>query len=212
MASDLNSHMKIVEYNVIGSSVRLDEIPPHLRKMKFLGRGATTLAFEKDAATVMIFTRDPIKLDWLRDGLRMVHDYQIINPIRSHHIRGMQELPLFQITMPKLYPLSAANRKLVTDEMRNFTKITQKVGLSTGAKRTWPQKLNQVIEDYEAQHPHSVVLPLLEWLSNYDPDQFYMDMGARQFKQTLSGDLVLLDPVVSKELLDLLRTKFTGYK
>jgi hypothetical protein len=42
---------------------------------------------------------------------------------------------------------------------------------------------------------------------NYDPDQFYMDMGARQFKQTANGDLVLLDPIVSKELLDLLRKK-----
>jgi hypothetical protein len=47
---------------------------------------------------------------------------------------------------------------------------------------------------------------------NYDPDQFYMDMGARQFKQSLNGDLVLLDPVVSKELLDLLRSKFAAYK
>lgn len=212
MASDLNTNMDIVEYNVIGSSVRLDEIPPHLRKMKLLGRGATTLAFEKDTATVIIFTRDAIKLDWLRDGLRMVHDYQIINPVRSHHIRGMQELPLFQITMPKLYPLSAANRKLVTDEMRNFTQITQKVGLRTGTSHTWPQKINQVIADYAAHYPQSVVLPLMEWLTNYDPDQFHMDMGARQFKQTLNGDLVLLDPVVSKELLDLLRSKFAAYK
>ena len=50
-----------------------------------------------------------------------------------------------------------------------------------------------------------MVLPLLEWLINYDPEQFYMDMGARQFKQTLDGDIVLLDPVVSSELLDLFR-------
>ena len=212
MASDLNTNMDIVEYNVIGSSVRLDEIPPHLRKMKLLGRGATTLAFEKDASTVVLFTRDPIKLDWLGHGLRMVHDYHIINPVKGHHIRGMSNQPLYQVTMPKLYPLNAANRKLVTDEMRKFTQITQKVGLNTHAKHTWPQKLNQVIDAYTTQHPHSVVLPLLEWLMNYDPDQFYMDMGARQFKQSLNGDLVLLDPVVSKELLDLLRSKFAAYK
>ena len=67
--------MRISEYNVIGSSVRLDEIPPQYRKLKFLGRGATTLAFEKDAQTVIIFTRDAMKLDWLRDGIRMVQDY-----------------------------------------------------------------------------------------------------------------------------------------
>ena len=204
--------MKVVEYNVIGSSVRLDEIPPRFRSLKFLGRGATTLAFEKDANTVVFFTRDAMKLDWLRDGLRMVHDYQIINPVKGHHIRGMSEQPLYQVIMPKLYPLNAANRKLVTDEMRKFIQITSEVGLSTYAKQTWTQRLNQVIDAYQAQHPDSVVLPLLEWLMNYDPDQFYMDMGARQFKQTLNGDLVLLDPVVSAELLDLLRNKQPNYK
>jgi hypothetical protein len=193
------------EANVIGSSVRLDEIPPQYRKLKFLGRGATTLAFEKDPATVLLFTRDAMKLDWLRDGIRMVQDYQIINPVKGHHIRGMHELPLFMVTMPKLYALDTANRRKVTDEMRKFTEITRSVGL--GPNKTWSEKLNKVIEAYYESHPASVVLPLMEWLMNYDPEQFYMDMGARQFKQTASGDIVLLDPIVSKELLDLLIKK-----
>lgn len=193
------------EANVIGSSVRLDEIPPEYRKLPFLGRGATTLAFERDPTSVIIFTRDAIKLDWLRDGLRLVHDYQIINPVKGHHIRGMHELPLFAIIMPKLFPLNATNRKLVTQEMKQFVEITRRIGLS--GNKTWPEKLNQVIDTYAEQHPDSHVLPLLEWLMNYDPDQFYMDMGARQFKQTANGDLVLLDPIVSKELLDLLIKK-----
>lgn len=53
----------IFEYNVIGSAVRLDELPPQFRKLKLLGRGATTLAFEKDDNTVILFTRDAMKLD-----------------------------------------------------------------------------------------------------------------------------------------------------
>lgn len=194
--------MQVQEYNVIGSSVRLDEIPPEYRKLPFLGRGATTLAFERDPTSVIIFTRDAMKLDWLRDGLRMVHDYRVINPVKGHHIRGMSQLPIYAVIMPKLFPLNAANRKLVTKEMRQFTEITSKVGL--GSNKTWSQKLLQVVDTYAAEHPDSHVLPLLEWLMNYDPDQFYMDMGARQFKQTAKGDLVLLDPIVSKELLDLL--------
>jgi hypothetical protein len=194
--------MQVQEYNVIGSSVRLDEIPPTYRKLKFLGRGATTLAFERDATTVIIFTRDAMKLEWLRDGLRMVHDYQTINPVRSHHIRGMSDLPIYAVIMPKLFPLDSSNRKLVTQEMKQFVEITRRIGLSSN--KTWTDKLNQVIDTYAQAHPDSHVLPLLEWLMNYDPDQFYMDMGARQFKQTATGDLVLLDPIVSKELLDLL--------
>jgi hypothetical protein len=193
--------MTLKEANVIGSAVRLDELPPEYRKLKFLGRGATTLAFERDAHTVLIFTRDAIKLEWLRDGLRLVHDYRVINPVRTHHITGMSDLPLYMITMPRLYPLNTHNRALVRTEMQQFTRITRAVGL--GDNHGWSQKLSQVVEEYHAQHPHSVVLPLMEWLMNYDPQQFYMDMGARQFKQTLDGDIVLLDPVVSSELLDL---------
>ena len=198
--------MRISEYNVIGSSVRLDEIPPTYRKLKFLGRGATTLAFERDAQTVIIFTRDAMKLDWLRDGIRMVQDYQTINPVKGHHIRGMTQLPLYMVTMPKLYPLDTANRRKVTDEMRKFTEITRSIGL--GPNKTWSEKLSKVVDAYYDAHPDSVVLPLMEWLMNYDPEQFYMDMGARQFKQTASGEIVLLDPIVSKELLDLLQKKF----
>lgn len=207
MGLRLNSCMRMQEANVIGSSVRLDEIPPAYRKWKLLGRGATTLAFERDAHTVVIFTRDAMKLDWLRDGIRMVQDYQILNPVKGHHIRGMMELPLFMVVMPKLYPLDAENKRKVTAEMRAFTDITRRIGL--GHHKMWHEKLSKVVDAYHDQHPDSVVLPLLEWLMNYDPEQFYMDMGARQFKQTASGDVVLLDPIVSKELLDLLIKKHT---
>ena len=78
--------MRVHEYNVIGSAVRLNEIPPQFRKLPLLGRGATTIAFEKDSKTVLIFTRDSIKKDWLMHGLHMVTQSEVIEPIRSHHI------------------------------------------------------------------------------------------------------------------------------
>lgn len=198
--------MHIHEGKVIASAVRLDEIPAKYRELKLLGRGATTLAFELDPQTVIIFTRDRIKLEWLRDGIRMVHEYQAINPVRGHHIQGMHKLPLYMVTMPKLYPLNATNRKKVTDEMRNFTKIAQ--DLTWGPSSRFRDKLLKVISTYDKLYPNSVVLPLLEWITNYDPDQFYLDMGARQFKQTAHGDLVLLDPIITKELMMLLTSKF----
>lgn len=190
------------EANAIGSAVRLDEIPSQYRKLTLLGRGATTLAFERDANTVLIFTRDHIKLDWLRDGLRLVHDLHPVNPVRSHHIMGMRDLPLYMVVMPKLYPLDSHNRKLVAREMRQFLEVSQETKL--GPNKNWEQRLAATIDLYHDRYPHSKLLPLLEWLANYDPSQFYLDLGARQFKQTAHGDLVLLDPVVSSELLDLL--------
>lgn len=198
--------MRIEEYNVIGSAVRLDEIPPEYRKLHLLGRGATTLAFAKGTDQVILFTRDTMKREWIRDGLRMVHDEQIINPVKGHHIRGMSELPLFMIRMPRLYPLNSENRKKVTKEINAFVDYTQKFKVKN--PRDWPQGLVKMIDVYHNEHPQSKVLALLEWLLNYDPGQFEWDLGPRQFKQTASGDLVLLDPVVSKELMDLFTQKF----
>lgn len=193
--------MKLTEYNVIASAVRLDEIPPEYRKLRVLGRGATTLAFELNDQEVILFTRDVIKREWIRDGLRLSKHEQVINPVKYHHIRGMRDLPLYKITMPKLYPLDAANRRLVAQEIRDFVKYSQEFRLRDSSY--WPESIGGMIELYHAEHPHSPVLSLLEWLVNYDPGQFRWDMGARQFKQTASGDLVLLDPVVSAELMDL---------
>lgn len=198
--------MRIEEYNVIGSAVRLDEIPPEYRKLPLLGRGATTLAFAQGTDQVILFTRDTMKREWLRDGLRMVHAEQIINPVKGHHIRGMGELPLFMIRMPRLYPLNSLNRKKVTQELKAFVTYSQQTKIRN--PQLWPQSLVSMIDLYHKEHPQSQVLALLEWLLNYDVNQFQWDLGPRQFKQTVSGDLVLLDPVVSSELMDLFKQKY----
>jgi hypothetical protein len=194
--------MNLKEYKVIASSVRLDEIPARYRKLRFLGRGATTLAFLKDEHTVLLFTRDNIKVEWLRDGLRMMSNYQPVNPVRAHHIRGMSDMPLMMVEMPRLYQLDAANRKKVVQEIKLFTKLAREENLSS--KKDWSTSINRMIERYEEENPHSEVLPLLQWLMNYEADQITLDMGARQFKQTADGRLVLLDPIVSQELFDII--------
>lgn len=202
MGQHLNTCMQVNEYNVIGSAVRLDEIPPEYRRLKLLGRGATSLAFEKDATTVLMFTRDQIKLEWLRDGIRISHNYQPVNPVRWNHIRGMSRVPMYMIHMPKLFPLDSKNRRTVTQELKQFNTVTNQV-MRTTREPKWLNRIAEVVDAYHAQYPNSIMLPLLEWLMNYDPDQFHMDLGIRQFKQTAHGDIVLLDPVVSSELMSL---------
>lgn len=199
--------MNLKEYNVIGSAVRLDEIPPHYRKLPFLGRGATTLAFEKNPDTVIIFTRDTMKIEWLRDGLRMVKDQQLVRPVRWHHIPGMQDHNLIMIEMPKLYPLDAANRHKVIKETNAFTRLIMEYRLNRLQPRSWTTKLTQIMDDFVDLYPRSQILPFLEWILNYDPKEFFLDIGPRQFKQTSKGKIVLLDPVVASDLLNLLQTK-----
>ena len=200
----LNETSTIDEYNVIGSAVRLDEIPPEYRKMKFLGRGATTLAFEKDPETVVIFTRDDIKIDWLIHGLHMVKNHQVITPVRPHHITGMQDVDLQMIEMPKLYPLSADNRRKIMKELQYWGSVKSKLAAGgRGDRRQLQQKIADLAGHYDDEHPDSIFTPFLNWLINYDPEQYELDLGPRQFKQTHDGKVVLLDPVVSRELMKL---------
>ena len=201
--------------NVIVSAVRKDEIPAQYRKLRFLGRGATTLAFEKDADNVILFTRDRIKVDWLMHGLHMAHDYEEVNPVRYHHIRGMANMPLYMVIMPKLFPLSSQNRAKVVRDVKQFTDTIRKFNLhdrSTSKKafgsdpEHYSGRLSSAASYYLETHPDSKIGPFLDWLLNYDPRQYRLDIGSRQFKQTANGDIVLLDPVVDNELMQLFKS------
>ena len=198
--------MRVNEYNIIGSAVRLNEIPPEFRKLRLLGRGATTIAFQKDPDTAIVITRDNMKKDYLMHGLHMVTKSQIIEPIRSHHIRGMQDVSLWAIEMPMLYPLSTENSRKVSKEIKDWTKISadaRAAAMNRGFKIDKSKFFNYVQNKYETEHPDSVLAPLFDFLANYDPSQYGFDIGKRQFKQTNDGKIILLDPIVDQELLDL---------
>lgn len=198
--------MRVQEYNVIGSAVRLNEIPPQFRKLPMIGRGATTIAFEKDPETVLIFTRDSIKKDWLMHGLHMVTQSEIIEPARSHHIKGMSDVALWAITMPKLFPLSTENKRKVTKEIKNWIDLSSQVrtrSLDRNYKLDKVKYISTLSNLYQEEHPDSILAPLFDFLINYDPHQYVLDIGNRQFKQTADGKIVLLDPIVDQELMDL---------
>lgn len=198
--------ISVDEANVIGSAVRKDEIPSPYNKLPLLGKGATTLAFAKDSQTALLFTRDRIKAEWLAHGLGMVHNQQVVHPVHWHHIPHMHQHELIMIEMPMLYALNSANRAIVIRETRQFSKIMSQHRLFSRSQ-DFRQKLAEVIEIYRQQHPHSHILPLLEWVANYDPRDFFLDIGPRQYKQTANGDIVLLDPVVASDILTLLMRK-----
>jgi len=204
-----NSNYILDEYNVIGSAVRLDEIPPEYRKLKFLGRGATTIAFQKDPETAVIFTRDNIKVDWLYHGLHMVKNNRVITPVKKHHISGMQNFDLEMVEMPMLYPLSPENRKKVLKELKYWENALKtadtnaRLTIDNGRRLDRHKMIADLAAHYEEENPDSVITPLLQWIMNYDPEQYTLDLGLRQFKQTADGKIVLLDPVVSRELINM---------
>lgn len=197
--------MRLHEINVIGSAVRINEIPKEYRNLKLLGRGATSLAFEKDAKTVLLFTRDAMKKDWLAHGLHMVIGSKEITPVRSHHIQGMRDLPLYAIEIPKLYPLDSDNRKKVAKELELWKSLYDDARMSsTKEDKVDRYKLiNKLASEYEDNYPTSIIAPLIQFLFNYDPKQYKFDIDSRQFKQTAEGNIVLLDPIIDRELWNL---------
>lgn len=188
----------------VGSAVRLDELPPQYRKLPLLGRGATTIALAKDTNTVLLFTRDTMKVEWLLHGIHLVSHSEIINPVRSHHIRGMRDLDIYMLTVPRLEKLNRENTRKVNREIRIFTEM-----LNRHSREIYynPRRKQEVIAaisaEYEDKHPDSLLAPLFSWLMDYDSSQYYLDLGRRQFLQTPDGKIVLVDPIISKELLDL---------
>ena len=189
----------------IGSAVRLDEIPPQYRKLPLLGRGATTIAFAKDDETALLFTRDPMKVDWLRHGIHVISHSEVIVPVRSHHIRGMQEFDLYMLTVPRLEKLSGKNVSRVNRELRDYNEILDRHRRDVADYRKWGKQefIAKIAAEYEEKHPDSLLAPFFSWIMDYDTNQYYFDLGRRQFLQTPDGKIVLVDPVVSKELLDL---------
>lgn len=200
--------MRLHEYNVIGSAVRINEIPPEYRKLKLLGRGATSLAFEKDPNTVLIFTRDALKRDWLKHGLHMVIDDRIVVPTRSHHIQGMSQVPLYAIQIPKLSPLSRENRRIVVDEIKAWTEASREArerANGNAGKFNRKQWVELLTKKYTEENPDSLISPLFKFLVNYKYNDFSIDLGSRQFMQTSDGKIVLIDPIISEELLKIFK-------
>jgi hypothetical protein len=202
------------ESNRIFSGVRLDEIPQKYRTLKVLGRGATSIVLEKDSETVLIFTRDEIKKDWLVQNWGLsIAKYIDSYDSHKHHIRGFNDLPIHVLEMPKLYPLNSQNRKVVTSLIKEFDSINKQVMYRMSpenARQSILSKYQSIFDKYEdefkSEHQFKV---LIDFLMNYDSKQYQWDLGPRNFMQTKDGKLVVLDPVVAKELLDLHRA--TGY-
>lgn len=230
----INEGEKLDEASRLFSAVRLDEIPAKYKGLKVLGRGTTTIAVEKDPSTVLLFTRDSMKKEWLTTswGLNIGTTIDSYDS-NKHTIAGIREKPIFVIEMPKLYPLSSANIRKVNGLLKEFAQIKQMAQNHTdhSNRHAYDQKILQYyqhrIDKHEASQiklsddellkaldpnvdisgqdfyePHQFHV-LVDFLSNYNSDQYTWDLGLRNFKQTRAGELVVLDPIADRELLNL---------
>lgn len=197
MSRNIRDLMTIVEANRIGTAIRLNEIPRQYKGLKVIGRGATSVVLEKDPKTVLMFTRDVMKMEWLRhmEIGRIIDEYES----HAHHIRGMNELPIYVFEMPRFEKLDKANTKLVRAALKEFETVLW-------SKSNIPkQRRYQEVLMHFSENENHILADLWNHLMNYDAGQFSFDLGARNFMQDANGRIVILDPIVVTELLDLFR-------
>lgn len=199
--TDMEEYVK--PRNIIGSAIRVDEIPQKYRdKYTMIGRGSTSLVYEYDADNVLVFTRDTMKEEWLRIALQIseyIDEFEVRGVSR---IRGMSDIPIMVFKMTKLFPLNPANKKLVKAEIERFHGISMK--LQNSGKRDWNHDL---VNYYYDNHPDSILMEVIEWFGNYDATQFHFDFLLRNFMQDKDGNIVPSDPTISTEVYDLIQNR-----
>lgn len=190
-----------------GSAVRKDEVPRQYRKLPLLGRGMTALVFEKDPHTALIFTRDQMKVEYLRDtGLaRVIDSYEVrgYNPVP-----GMSDFDIYILEMPKLHKLAGRNVTLVRKAMKEYDtvfheKMRENGGMYRGGDRARQDAVRDAVQHFSGDENH-MLEPLWSFLINYDASQFYMDLGTRNFLQDDEGKIYCVDPIASKEILNMI--------
>lgn len=191
--------------DVIGSAVRVDEIPKEYReKYEMIGRGATSLVYAIDEDWVLVFTRDKMKQEWLGTmGLELGDTIDELEVRGINRIKGMSDIPIYILKVPRLYKLSPENKRIVKKEVAQFEEIWRDL------KRKYSSAqeilaLHDLYNHYTEHLEDSLLYSLIEFVSNYDTTQFIFDMLQRNFMQDAQGDIVLVDPIVDRGVYNLI--------
>jgi hypothetical protein len=112
---------EIIDEAPRASAVWKMEIPPQYKHLKVIGRGMTSIVMEKDPETVLIFTRDFMKMEYMRDvGIaRVIDSYES----GAHPVQGMREFTIYVMIMPKLQKLSGSNVGLVRRACKEYSDV-----------------------------------------------------------------------------------------
>jgi Lhr-like helicase len=197
---------EIIEAARIGTGITKAEIPERYRKYPLIARGTTSAILEKDADTVIMLTKDEIKKDWLFHELGIA---KYIESFDSRHDK-LGDMPIYVLEMPRLYPLSREQKKIANDLAKLLASKMSKHRTMTN--RHWKKDLINDFYEYFDQwnennaEPH-MLEQLVNFLANYSVDQYEWDLRQGNFMQSKDGELVILDPIVDKEIRDAFRGK-----
>lgn len=186
----------------VASCVRKDQIPEAYKHMPILGRGMTSLVLDRGDNHVVMLCRDSVKVDWLRDE----RIGAVLGEHRTygHHMTGMDEFTVYAVDVPRLRRLSLSNRRLVQAAMAEFEGVRHSSPVWSSSMQAKEREF-RALEEFYCNRDGDLLHPLITHLSNYDRSQFEFDLGLRNFMENDAGEVVIVDPVFSTELMALVR-------
>jgi hypothetical protein len=198
--------MKLVKENRIGTALWKNSVPEKYKRYPIIGQGATSLVLDFSPDSVLVLTRDTMKKDWLVHGL----NFDFIESFETPHrqSRNLSELLVHVIKAPKLFPLSAKNKRAIKHAIVEYNDIVYGVksqyifGMTPARRRQLTQK---TFNKYLEQNPTGLFSQLIMFLTDYDTGMYHEDFLIRNFMEDAHSNVVLIDPIVDAELLAELR-------
>jgi hypothetical protein len=204
--------MKISDFAILREApehqwvgVQQDEVPEQFKGLRVLGQGVSSLALDKGDGNVILLTRDKMKGEWL-DHLgiaKRLGEYQS----GSHKIAKFKALPIYIFEMPKYERLDQDNERMVKKIITTFNQIYHKF-LTHSEKRGFfmeKMSLQAFVRSFGDFEGH-ILYDLMQFVKKKDPDpeDFHFDLGLSNFMQKADGSIVVLDPVLTKQIADLM--------
>ena len=202
--------MKITAFHY---GITLDVIPKDFRAAhKLLGRGATSLVFERDERSVYVVTPSRLKSEWQQHhlknfGLQLDSDHHT-TLLGAKRTRLGDDINAY--IMPRMYKLDTQNLRKVTKIIEQFGQAYQHADLAAHMQlsrgkipkhylaRERIAKLELWMQDHD---PDSILHQLILFLMDYDEDLYNFDLQHSNFMQTHEGKLVLVDPIIEPDLV-----------
>lgn len=199
--------LNIMRESRLGAGVGVREIPQKYRQYPVLGKGSTSVILDKGDGTVLVFTRDTMKGQYIRDalGAKYIEEYESYNSTHSK----TSEFPILVYQMKKFEPIPTGKKRMFLKILSTFEVILTGPFLTSREKKSYGERVNGARDWVEEQpipeETKTSLLDFLDWVGNYDEKQFILDLHSGNIMQDQNGHLVLVDPVVDREFHDILQ-------
>lgn len=196
----IRRYINIVEDLSMGSAIELSEIPASFSGLPVIGQGATSIVLKKSEDQVILLTRDPVKADWLAvQGLGVrAGEFRSKNPRTS----AFNKFPIHVFEMPRLYTCGEANGDIVGHLIEEFEKVKLDAW-SRNKKRKAGFEEKEIAAHFSADEQHRLY-PVFRFLKAKSWTAYDLDLTPENFMQTRDGEIVIVDPVISRALQSVL--------